>query len=127
MISILPTWHAGCWSLQYEPLSEEEPLSEKECRLVDNPTIAILLKHKHRLNDARHCARMLMGSGASVTFFCLCRERCPDDLWNIMPLLATHAACYTDNPNLAERHGVDCLTDTDLVRHIKSADWVIPF
>ena len=95
--------------------------------MAGSPTIAILLKHKHRLDDAQHYARILMQAGASVAFFCLCRERCPDGLWNFMPLLATRAVCYTDNPDLAKRHGVECLTETALVRHIKSVDWVIPF
>lgn len=95
--------------------------------MADHQTIAILLKHKHRLDDARHCARTLMDTGASVVFYCLCRQRGPAGLWNIMPLLATHAVCYTDDPDVAERHGVECLADNDLVRYIKSADWVIPF
>jgi hypothetical protein len=90
-------------------------------------TIAILLKHRHKLDDALHWAALMIDSGATVAFYCLCRNRCRNGLWNLLPLLDTEAACYTDNPRLANRYDLDCLTDVALVRHLETVDWVIPF
>lgn len=95
--------------------------------MAGSQRIAILLKNKHRLDDARHCAAMLIDRGARVAFYCLCRQRCRNGLWNVLPLLKTEAACYTDNPALAKRYDLDCLTDAGLVQHLKTVEWVIPF
>ncbi len=95
--------------------------------MADSRTIAILLKHEDKLDDALHYASLLIDSGAKVGFYCLCRRRCRKGLWNVLPLLDMEAACYTDNPRLAMRYDLDCLTDAGLVHHLKTADWVIPF
>ena len=73
----------------------------KGCHMADSQTIAILLKHEHKLDDALHYAALLIDSGARVAFYCLCRRRCRSGIWNVLPLLDTEAACYTDNPRLA--------------------------
>ncbi|MGD9008381.1 MAG: hypothetical protein PVG41_10675 [Desulfobacteraceae bacterium] len=95
--------------------------------MADSQTTAILLRHEHKLDDALHYAALLIDSGAKVAFFCLCRRRCRSGLWNVLPLLDTEAACYTDDPRLAKRYELDCLTDAGLVQLLKTVDWVIPF
>jgi hypothetical protein len=95
--------------------------------MAESQTIAILLKHEHKLDDALHYAALLIDSGATVAFYCLCQRRCRNGLWNVLPLLDTEAACYTDNPSLAKRYDLNCLTDVGLVQHLKTVDWVIPF
>jgi hypothetical protein len=95
--------------------------------MADSQTIAILLKHEHKLDDALHYASLLIDAGAEVAFYCLCRRRYRNGLWNVLPLLDTEAACYTDNPDLAKRYDLDYLTDAGLVHHLKTVDWVIPF
>jgi hypothetical protein len=96
--------------------------------MAGSQTIAILLKHRYKLDDALHCAALMIDSGATVAFYCLCRRRCRSGLWNLLPLIDTEeAACSTDDPRLAKRYDLDCLTHAGLVRHLKTFDWVIPF
>ena len=88
--------------------------------------IAILLRHPHRLLDAHRCGQALMQYGATVSFYCLCRETDPKMDWNIQPLLATCASCFTDSSDLAVRYNLACLSFSSLVRKIESCDWIIP-
>jgi hypothetical protein len=110
------------WLLAYLP-----QVTGKEGPMTDSQTIAILLKHNHRLDDARCCAATLMDAGARVVFICLCSRQCRNGLWKIVPLFETTAPCDTSGPNLAGRYDLDHLSDAALVKLLKTADWVIPF
>ena len=89
--------------------------------------IAILLKHHRRLKEARHCAKAFMDRGAAVTFLCLCRRQCPQETWNIQPLLELQAQCCSNDADMAGRYHLDHLSHEAMADYLKDMDWVIPF
>lgn len=88
--------------------------------------IAILLRHPGQLSDACSYGRALIEIGAVVSYYCLCCVTAPEMNWNIKPLLAIQAPCYTNNLEIARRHKLECLSIGAIVQGIESADWVIP-
>lgn len=90
-------------------------------------TIAVLIKHPHRLGDALRCGLAFMAVGARVSFVCLSAPAMQKGRWHLRPLLETAAECHTDDAVLAQQYGIHLFTPALLGRYLKRTDWVIPY
>ena len=93
---------------------------------MKSPSVAIIIKHGHRFNEACQCGKSLSASGMGVSYYCI-QANGPSERWGLPDLLEITPECFTTHGELAARYGIEHLSLTAMARAMDRFDWVIPY